>query len=307
VTRGRIGAALVGLLLSAGLAAPAGADAGQAVAGTATAVGMRFTYTVPSFLVAEDLMDGGGPVANARVDSTGVAASFASLPYPGELGVAGPALLGTVLNRQVPFSYPFYAHADHPSQPKEELSDPSGVYRLRSVADAGTASATAAFAAPDGSPLGGGSTATTSGTMAPDGTVTMMADSVNTLLSFGKGVLRIAYVESLSTTTLRPGEAAPVTTAKLIIEGARVGDQSVTIGPDGVHPASGQTVPVPVAEGSRSLNDALKAAGISVHTVSTDQGEVLEVASTHPLPFPGSPQGTAVWRFGGARTAVTVG
>jgi hypothetical protein len=303
----RFRAVLIGLLVCTGLASAAGADEASPVAGTATAVGMRFTYTVPSFLVAEELMDGGGPVAHARLDSTGVATSFGSLPYPGELGVAGPALLGTVLNRAVPFSYPFYAQADYPSQPKAELSDPSGIYRLRAAAEAGKASGFAAFASPDGSPLVGGSTASTDGVMAGDGTVKMMADSVNTLLSFGNGMLRIAYVESISTSTRQPGDITPTTTAKLIIEGARVGDQSVTIGPDGVHPASGQTVPVPVAEGTKSLNDALKASGISVHTVSTEEGDVLEVVSTHPLPFPGSPKGTAVWRFGGARTAIKVG
>jgi hypothetical protein len=305
----RLRALVVALLASTTLASaapPARADEGLTLAGTATAVGMRFTYTVPSFLVAEDLMDGGGPVASARLDSTGVSAAFASLPYPGELGVAGPALIGTVLNRPVPFSYPFYTNADYPSRPKDELADPSGVYRLRSNADAGKASGVAAFASPDGAPLVGGSASSAEGVRGDDGSVTMTAESVNTLLSFGNGMLRIAYVRSVSQTVLGAGETSPATTTKLVIEGARVGDQSVTIGPDGVHPASGGTVPVPMGEGTKSLNEALKAAGISVRTVSTDSGEVLEVASTHPLPFNGSPKGTAVWRFGGAHTAITV-
>jgi len=296
------------LLAAASLASatPARANEGLTLAGTATAVGMRFTYTVPSFLVAEDLMDGGGPVASARLDSTGLSTAFASLPYPGELGVAGPALLGTVLNRPVPFSYPFYTNADYPSRPKDELADPSGLYRLRSDADAGKASGVAAFASPDGAPLIGGSVSTADGVRGDDGSVSMTADSVNTFLSFGNGMLRIAYVRSVSQSVLRAGETAPATTTKLIIEGARVGDQTVTIGPDGVHPASGGTVPVPMAESSKALNDALRAAGISVRTVSTDSGDILEVASTHPLPFSGSPKGTAVWRFGGAHTAITV-
>jgi hypothetical protein len=301
-----ISAVLVGLLTTG--TGTAMADDGEAltVAGTATAEGGRFTYSVPDFLVAEDLVDGGGPVASARVDSTGQATSFASLPYPGELGVAGPALLGTVLGQPVPVSYPFYTHADHPSQPSEETSDPSGLYRLRSVADAGMASGVAAFAAPDGAPLVGGSTATAGGSLDANGTVIMTASSTNTLLSFGNGLLRIALVESNSRTTLKPGERTPATSTKLVIEGARVGEQSVTIGPDGVHPASGQTVPVPLAEATRALNDLLKAAGLSVRTVPGDGGEVLEVVSTHPLPFPGSPKGRAVWRFGGTRTAITV-
>jgi hypothetical protein len=210
--------------------------------------------------------------------------------------VAGPSLVGVVLNRSVPFSYPFYTHADYPSQPKDELNDPGGVYRLRSAADAGTASGFAAFASPDGSPLVGGSVAKAEGVREPDGSVTMTADSLNTALSFGNGMVRIAFVESISKTTLRTGERSPVTTTKLVIEGARVGDQSVTIGPDGTHPATD------------AINGALKAAGISVRTVSTDDGgEVLEIVSIHPLPFPGNPQGRAVWRFGGARTSVSVG
>lgn len=67
----------------------AAAESRSLVAG-ASAQGMRVTYTVPDQFAVTQIMDGGGPVAQASVDTTGKAIGFASLPYPGENGVTAP-------------------------------------------------------------------------------------------------------------------------------------------------------------------------------------------------------------------------
>ncbi|MGH9037975.1 MAG: hypothetical protein ACRD0O_19630, partial [Acidimicrobiia bacterium] len=151
-----------------------------------------------------------------------------------------------------------------------------------------------------------GSRAITSGTIAADGTVTMTAESMNTGLSFGDGMLTIASVVSRSVTTLAPDADAPVTTTELIIEGARVVDQAVTIDAQGIHPA-GATIPASGGAFEEGLNAVLAASGLSVRTLSVGggAGDMLIITSTHPLPGSGA-EGTLVWRIGGASTRIAL-
>ncbi|HEV7686079.1 MAG TPA: hypothetical protein VGQ80_05885, partial [Acidimicrobiia bacterium] len=52
----------------------AGADPeARSLVGVASASGMRATYTVPDYVVVSEFFDGGGPVAQANVDTTGKA------------------------------------------------------------------------------------------------------------------------------------------------------------------------------------------------------------------------------------------
>ena len=111
--------ALLMTLAGAGLAtsATAGADtATRSLVGVASASGMRATYTVPDYVVVSEFFDGGGPVAQANVDTTGKATGFGSLPYPGENAVTAPGLLTFATGVPVP-GYPFYARADYPVTP----------------------------------------------------------------------------------------------------------------------------------------------------------------------------------------------
>ena len=280
---------------------------GRDLAGKAVAFGGRMTYTVPEFLVASELADGGGPVAESFVDTAGKATSFASLPYPGETGIAGPAILGFLAGQNIPFSYPFYARADHPVVGDSHVGDPSGAFDLTAKAADGRASSAARFGSPAGAsgPFSG-SKATTSAALDDDGVARMTAESVNTLLSFGDGTLRIAAVTSRSVTTLAPGDAKPVTTTHLSIEGVTIGGQAVTIEPDGIHPAGSSSVPL--SPPGTTFDDVLAAAGLSVRRVAARDGsaETLVITSVHPLPGTGA-SGTMMWRFGGAATGITVG
>ena len=110
---------------------------------------------------------------------------------------------------------------------------------------------------------------TASGSIDPAG-ASVTAVSVGEGFRFGDGLLTIASGTSRSVTTYTNGAAKPETKGELVIEGAKVGDQAVTIGPDGVHPA-GQTVRSP--GGADQLNQALAAAGITVRTLSLQTGD----------------------------------
>jgi hypothetical protein len=292
-----------------GARAGAAAEA-RSLVGVASASGARATYTVPDYVVVSEFFDGGGPVAQANVDTTGKATGFGSLPYPGENAVTAPGLLTFATGVPVP-GYPFYVRADHPVTPTAEAKDPSGTYTLKAAADQGKASGSAQFLFGGGSPVSR-STADSTGVLDGEGKLTMTAVGVSEGLSFGDGALKISSVVSKSVTTYEPGAAKPATKTELQIEGAKVGDQPVTIDRDGVHP-SGQTVPVPIGTGSDSINQALSQAGITVKTIAGrdveggQSGDVLEVTWKHTIPVEGNPKGTFIYRIGGASTFILFG
>jgi hypothetical protein len=120
--------------------------------------------------------------------------------------------------------------------------------------------------------------------------------------------LRIASVTSRSITVLAADGGPPRTVTELLVEGATVAGQAVSIGPDGIHPAGAAAVPLAGNPVGAGLAGVLAAAGLSARTVSSADGagDVLVVTSMHPLPGSGA-QGTLVWRFGGARTAIDTG
>jgi len=297
-------------MAAAGTEAGAGASEPRSVVASARAQGMRATYTVPDYVVVSEFFDGGGPVAQANVDTTGKAAGFGSLPYPGENAVTAPGLLTFATGVPVP-GYPFYARADYPVTPTSEVKDPSGTYDLKATADQGKASGSAFFLFGGASPVTR-STAESNGVLDPAGRLTMSAVGVTEGLSIGDGTLKISAVTSKSVTTYEPGSAKPLTKTELVIQGAKVGDQPVTIDRDGVHP-SGQTVPVPIGTGSDSINQALSQAGITVKTIAGQDveggraGDVLEITWKHTIPVEGKPKGTFIYRIGGASTFILFG
>ncbi|HET9773276.1 MAG TPA: hypothetical protein VFS16_20460 [Acidimicrobiia bacterium] len=317
VWRRRLAALVAGAaaLAPVALPAPAGAegeipaDAGLVtVAGEATASGVRFSYEVPAeFLAATTPVDGGGPMAQASLGS-GLARSAASLPFPGDLVIAGPGLFYLATGVTLPGSYPFYVSAEHPGSPESALGDPSGQYQLSARADGNSADslAKAVFGPPDGG--SGGARTQTSIVVEPDGSAVASAESVSEGLSLGGGTLKIAAVRSVSVTRLAAGTTNAVTERKLAIEGATVSGQAVTIDASGVH-AGGGSAPVPFGSGAEQISTALAQAGLSVRVAEeTDaagnSAQVLEVRDRHPLPFAGNPQGTFTWRIGRAATSL---
>lgn len=293
----------------AGVAAQTG-DGSRSLVAAASAQGIRMTYTIPDLFLVTEFMDGGGPVAQATMDSTGRSVSFASLPYPGENAATAPGLLAFATGLPVP-DYPFNARADHPVQPSQEVKDPSGSYSLVAAANGEKAQGKADFVFGGADAPVSGSTADASAALGSDG-VTVEAVSVNRALSVGDGALTIASVTSRSVTTYAQGAAEPETETELVIKGAEVGGQAVTIGPAGVH-WEDQSVPVPVADGAGTLNEALAAAGITVRTIGPSEieggaaGDVLEIAMRHPIPGAENVYGTLVIQLGGATSFISFG
>ena len=96
------------------------------------------------------------------------------------------------------------------------------------------------------------------------------------------------------------------------IDGAKVFDQSVDIGPDGVSIDRKYFAQGPFRDASQLLNAGLNQAGITVRTMSASgagsaSADVLEISARHPGAMPGDPNGTVVWRFGSVTTGVKLG
>jgi hypothetical protein len=283
-----------------------GAAEPRNVVASGRAQGFRATYTVPDYVIVSEFFDGGGPVTDAVADSTGRATSLASLPWPGENAVTAPGTLSAALGQSVPLAYPFYVRADHPTSPSAELHDPSGAYGISAAAAAGRSTATGAVQGGNGV---SGSQAQSSAVLDDAGVVRVVAETVDTGLSVGDGVLRIAAVRSRSETTLTPSDAKPVTQSQLVIEGATVAGQPVTIDAEGVHFAD-QAVPAPVGRGLSTENDLLGQAGISVTVTPTGKpgsADALVITSRQIIPAPNNPKGTLVLRLGGASSEIVVG
>jgi hypothetical protein len=245
-------------------------------------------------------------VAQSSLGS-GLSRSAASLPFPGEVVIAGPGLFYTVTGMTIPGSYPFYVAAEYPTAPESTLADPSGQYSLRATATDRSAAgaAQALFGGGDG---GGGSRTETAVETAPDGSAVARAESVTHGLSVGKGALKIAAVHSRSVTTLASDATTATTERSLVVEGATVAGQPVTIDADGIH-ASGGSAPVPFGPGAEQVTTALAQSGLSARVLTEDDGkgaaaQVLEIQSRHPLPFAGNPEGVFSWRIGRTTTSL---
>src|SRR5204863_7556828 len=130
-------------VVAAGLtgAGTAGADAIRFSA-SATADGGRLAFVVPGASVSDQIIDGGGPVAQADLDSLGSSRAFASTPYPGELGVIGPGIVASLINAPQPPPYPFIAQSRHPSTPEQHV-EYGQFFRLQARSEETSSSATA--------------------------------------------------------------------------------------------------------------------------------------------------------------------
>ena len=284
-----------------------GADqAGQAFDAIAEASGGYVQYGIANFLAVENYIDGGGPVSQSTFSSVGSSQAFASLPYPGSTAVSGPGLLTGITGLPIP-PYPFYAGASHPTQPQQEVTDPSGGYVLRAKADErgsrGLATAGATSPERPGPRAEAGAEVVTDG-----GIVTVTASSLNQMLQLGP--LSIGSVRSSSVTKYGPSSGEPVTTTAFTVEGGRVGDVAFSFGPDGLRVAE-QAIPLPVSAGLDALNQALAPAGLSIRFQAPTPinggalAGVMELSSDAPVPGAGT--GRFRLRLGGAMSAVALG
>jgi len=299
------GIAVVGAGVRPGGAQPAGT---QAATGGAQASGMYVRYGIPGFLVVENFLDGGGPVAQSLADTSSGAGSFASLPYPGETAIAGPGTLSGLGAPRLP-DWPFYVSASHPTRPAQNLSDPSGAYLLDAAAQDGQAKASARGGEPAqfSSQAKSRSDAHTEVVTTAEGVTSTATSTVD---GFTTGPLSITSVASKSVTTYHRGEAKPTTATELRVDGGRVGNLGFHYGSDGLT-VNNAAVAVPAADGLKALNQALAPAGLSLRieeTVPLPGGATaaaLEVVSAAAIPGAGT--GTLHLAMGGATSYVSVG
>ena len=100
--------------------------------GRALADGIRATLSLKDYLIIEDFIDGGGPTAQAQLDSLGDSSAFSSLPYPGATAVAFPGLISTLSGKSVP-GYPFYVSSQDPSVPTSTVKQPGYLMHAEST------------------------------------------------------------------------------------------------------------------------------------------------------------------------------
>jgi hypothetical protein len=250
-TRVALTLGLAAVVASTVVFVPAAAADAIAFEAVAAAEGARLTVAVKNFLVVERIIDGGGPVAQAALDSLGNSKGFASNPYPGEAGLAVPGLLAA--QGAPSSSYPFIAESSHPARPESRVGQPPYELVSRSGAESTTAEATAGGRNQDAAVMFFSAKAETA--RAPDGSVT--AEAVSRAESFSAGPLRIGRVVSRAKVVRSPGRQ-PVRESELVVENISIGDQSVAFTQQGLA-LPGATVPIPPAG---PLAEMLAAAGM---------------------------------------------
>ena len=279
---------------------------------TAVASGMYVRYGIPGFLVVENYVDGGGPVSQALVSSDGRAQSYASLPYPGSTTIAAPGLFGVATGGAfVPPGYPFYVYAEHPSQPDQALTDPSGAYALNASAQdrQGAADARVGPPAEKGDAPGAAEPIASAHSEAGSAGGQVMARAVSVAQMISVGGLSLGTVHSESVTTYRQGDAKPTSKTRFTVEGGRAGDTTFSFGPQGLQVAK-QDIPVPAGQGLAAINEAVAPAGLSIRFVEPtaieggEQSGALEITSVADVP--GAGRGTLQVRLGAATSFIAV-
>jgi hypothetical protein len=310
--------ALAGGLLLVGVLGFTLATGGRAVAdqsvglvGLADASGVRVTYTVPNFLVLTTIADGGGPIAQSTLNTSGESDGYASMPYPGNTAVTAPGLLAVLLGQDVPVTYPLYVEANAPLTPTAHAQDVTGTLVLDAAADANHATGSASLGQAAGSLQLPESTTSTSVTVDPSGVMTVTADATTQGINIGNGLLAIGSVHTHSVTTFHPGDAKPTTTSSTEVDAASVAGTPIGIGPNGITllgNAGGALDPV-----LNLLNSALAQGGISIHTVASQNIEggestsALEIDSSQQIPAANKPTGTLVVLLGNTMTSISQG
>ena len=281
--RARRVAGIVGIATLAVPMSPAGAESMRYQA-SAAADGARLSVTIPGATVVDQVIDGGGPTAQAAVDSLGNSSALAAQPYPGELAIIGPGLGASLIGAPQPPAYPFVAASRHPSTPEQKV-EPNPGYSLvaRSTESASEASARSGAASDTTKMLLTQATATVKA--APD---QIVAEASNRVEALTVGPLSIASALSSARVVGKPGADAE-RQSSLVVNGVTVNGQAVGFTDAGFVTPGGAT-PLPPSD---PLLKALSSAGVAVsylHPETTPTGVVapgLRIVTTQVVPGAG--------------------
>lgn len=265
--KSRVGLAAVfaGLPVVA-LAAMAPADTSSSFSGVASADAIRITTSAPGFLVVEDFIDGGGPTAQAAVSDVEGNRGFASVPYPGELAIAGPGLFAIATGQQFPGHYPFYAASAHPTAPKSEYEAPG--LSMKTTSDAASSESAARFGPADEGD-GGGARSTAKVVKGPEG---MTSEAASVAHALKVGPVEVLGFQSQAKVTRGAG-GDPQRSSSMTFSAMKVGDTPVGVR-EGKFVVAGTTMPL---DGFAPAQKALADAGVSLELVKatdTDDGVV---------------------------------
>lgn len=259
----RAGVASLALGLIVGASRTAGAEGGGFVgkyAGVASANGVRVTLDVTNSL-SRNPVDGGGPTAEAKLDSLGGSTAFASHPFPGEIPVSGPGVASGLIAATFPQlgevslpGYPFYVESRHPLSPSAEATGPGQSLAAHSDASSSSSRASGGFGTPSGS--GGFSRSAASVTSTVE---RVQATAQSMVQAFVAGPLTIGEVVSMATVTLLP-DGQLERRGDILVSGVTVAGVPVEITDDGVT-ASEHHIPFPSME---AIAGALGQAKITV-------------------------------------------
>lgn len=267
--------------------------------GTAASDGTRLTVTIPNFIAVDTPVDGGGPTAQARLDSFGTSTAFASAPYPGDAGANLPSLIAGFTGAPVP-AYPLIVTASYPAEPSKQFG--ADGYQLNADAAPDRSAATATAGQPTPTSTGSRSAATVH--EATDGTVVATATSDIGLVVAGdlqlQGVYTVAQVRLNRDRTVTRTTDMRVGRITVSGSGLGLGPGAVTLG--------GSTIPTGPA--TQPFIDALRAAGVTLEVVQPQQTKdsvlspALKLTRVQPVPGLGR-TATVTYLLGQATAAVT--
>lgn len=260
--------------------------------GQASADGIRATLALRDYLIVEDFVDGGGPTAQAALDSLGDSTAFSSLPYPGATGVALPGLVSTLSGKSVP-SYPFYVTSQNPSNPTETVRQPGYLMHAESSAQRSAAQTQLGSTTNTGEEVGTFSTASVD---FAGGTITSLGEARTRL---AVGAFQLNGSLSRAVVTVAPGgkitktstfEASTIRLGTMTIgvtdKGLVVGDQNAPLDP------------------ARQVEQAVTSAGITVkflpavETTDSVLSSGLEISMERAIPNVGTARGVVSYIVG---------
>ena len=259
---------------------PAGAESLRYQA-SAAADGARLSVTIPGATVVDQVIDGGGPTAQAAVSSLGGSSALAAQPYPGELAIIGPGLGASQIGAPQPPAYPFVAASRYPSAPEQSV-EPNPGYSLvaRSTESTSEASARSGAANEASKVLLTQATATVKAD--PDQVV---AEASNQVEALTVGPLSIASAASSARVVGKPN-GDPERQSSLAVNGITITGQAVGFTDAGFVTPGGAT-PLPSSD---PLLKALSSAGVAVSYLkseTTPTGVVapgLQIVTTQAVP-----------------------
>jgi hypothetical protein len=259
--RGKQLAGVVGLAgLTLAVTPPAGAQSIRYTA-SAAADGARLSVTVPGATVVDQIIDGGGPTAQAMASSLGSSSALAAQPYPGELAIIGPGLGASLIGAPQPPAYPFVAASRHPSAPEQKV-EPNPGYSLVARSGEDFSDATAR----SGSGNDAGKVLLTEATASVKATADhVSAEAANRVEALTVGPLAIGSVLSSARVSRKP-DTDPERASSLVVTGVSIAGQPVGFTEAGFVVA-GTAVPLPPSD---PLLAALSSAGVALSYLKAD-------------------------------------